>query len=187
LPELQRTSPIKGFELSRHAFAAAYPRSSEDCVALPGRGVGRNDNPFGEVNGGNKEERKNAINEAAINSVNLRAQTQYRNELRPEIDEPGLWIAANRLVKRDVADPSAPGTTLVCVHANGFHKEMWETTLRYLVDIEQKERPTGASNVDEIWMIDIATHAESFALNEGKIGKIFDWADVVSTWRSLFA
>lgn len=41
------------------------------------------------------------------------------------------------------------------------------------------DKPTATVVVDEILLIDIYNHGESYLLNDGEIGRAFDWQDVV--------
>ncbi len=174
---LDRNSPLDGFKFSRHVFQAAYPRSSEGSAVDPSHAVKRNDDPFGPVSSKDKKERKSLIKKAAENTVKARLEARRRYESPTSINEPGMYIAANRFLRKNPASQST-GLTLFCVHANGFHKEEWEPTFQRLLRLE-KDAPVDAPRIDEIWMMDIATHGESFALNEGVVGPITDWLDVV--------
>lgn len=111
----------------------------------------------------------------------------------------------------------AMGVTLVCLHANGFHKEMWIPTLQELLALSSSgsegsgskngdarsssstgttitttDRDSSTSNgdadaeveIDEILLVDIYNHAESYLLNDGRVGLVFDWQDVVSVRSS---
>lgn len=177
---LDRKSPLDDFTLSRHVFQAAYPRSSEGCAVDPSHAVKRRDDPFGSTSSKDKHGRKKLVTKAAENAIKARLNAKRRNGTPIQtINEPGMFIAANRFLRqRQHTESQSSGLTLFCVHANGFHKEEWEPTIERLLQLE-KDAPETATRIDEIWMMDIATQGESFALNEGVAGPITDWEDVV--------
>ncbi|QRW13439.1 alpha/beta hydrolase family protein [Ceratobasidium sp. AG-Ba] len=89
-------------------------------------------------------------------------------------DETPMWITVNRYAPARVPSDS-PGVTLIVAHATGFHKEIWDTTFRFIISSLQRNART--SDIAEIWALDAANHGDSALLNEGKIGDIYEWSD----------
>ncbi|KAF9244891.1 Alpha/Beta hydrolase protein [Melanogaster broomeanus] len=81
-----------------------------------------------------------------------------------------LWNCVNRYVRTRVAG-NAAGITLFLAHANGFSKEIWETTLRSLLD-----SPAGYM-VDEVWAWEAVQHGDSALINAQNLSGISDWLD----------
>ncbi|KAF7762184.1 hypothetical protein Agabi119p4_8777 [Agaricus bisporus var. burnettii] len=79
-----------------------------------------------------------------------------------------LWNCLNRFVRKGA---TGSGLTLFLAHANGFHKEAWEPTIKLLLNL-----PSGEL-VDEIWACDAVQHGDSALLNQESLGLTFDWAD----------
>jgi hypothetical protein len=225
-----------------------------------------------------KIRRKRAISQASSLATKLRRESvrlseeDVRRRSLAEAEregekgeEPLHYLAVDRWVrqsKRDRPPPTdgdqvdrkctkttrARGTTLVCLHANGFHKEMWIPTLQGLlslyssgselsgiklknatsrsrstpadlnsdtsssklsasstshraghptltmnssrrktdteigIEIEEETEAEAKVEIDEILLVDIYNHAESYLLNDGRVGLVFDWQDVVSFW-----
>ncbi|EJD44586.1 hypothetical protein AURDEDRAFT_137432 [Auricularia subglabra TFB-10046 SS5] len=63
--------------------------------------------------------------------------------------------------------------TLVCTHANGFHKEIWDETLKYLLC---RGLP-GAECIDEVWTLDAVTQGDAGRVNAEELPDIFDWTE----------
>lgn len=190
-----------------------------------------------------KARRKRAISQASSRATKLRRESERLTEedvrRRTEAErgqeaelerEPSHYLAVDRWVRKSTntntktkTKPTrAPGVTFVCLHANGFHKEMWIPTLQELLAFsssgsegsgtskigdarsssstgtttststtdrdgnsstakEQTETDAEAEvEIDEILLVDIYNHAESYLLNDGRVGLVFDWQDVVS-------
>jgi hypothetical protein len=181
-----------------------------------------------------KARRKRAISQASSRATKLRRESERLTEAdvrrRTEAErgqeaeserEPLHYLAVDRWVRKSTNTQTktktkptrAPGVTLVCLHANGFHKEMWIPTLQELLalsssgwegsgskigdarsssstgtTITPSDRDNSTSNgdaeaeveIDEILLVDIYNHAESYLLNDGRVGLVFDWQDVVS-------
>ncbi|KAG1878750.1 Alpha/Beta hydrolase protein [Suillus tomentosus] len=92
-----------------------------------------------------------------------------KGELGGERVEKPLWNCVNRYVRR-VKD-ERKGLTLFFAHANGFPKEIWETTLRYLLSSHT------ASLIDEVWSWEAVQHGDAALINETNLSGIFDWRD----------
>ncbi|KAJ9094902.1 hypothetical protein QFC19_007758 [Naganishia cerealis] len=143
------------------------------------------DDPLGNVYSADKEERINLIDQAVVKAreVYLEAGARTAKDIENlEIDEPVVRLAVNRFIRQDLASSKSekePGITLVVCHANGFHKEMWEETLRAFLAYNK----AGGTQIkiDEIWALDFANQGESFRLNGGRIGPVASWADCVNT------
>ncbi|EGO01085.1 hypothetical protein SERLA73DRAFT_72055 [Serpula lacrymans var. lacrymans S7.3] len=63
------------------------------------------------------------------------------------------------------------GVTLLLAHANGFPKEIWETTLRCL--FSSSEGPP----IDEDWSFEAVQHGDSALLNASSLSGIYEWMD----------
>ncbi|KAG1739565.1 Alpha/Beta hydrolase protein [Suillus lakei] len=92
-----------------------------------------------------------------------------RGNLSGERSEKLLWNCVNRYVKR-VPD-GRKGLTLFLAHANGFPKEIWETTLQYLLS------SPSVSLIDEVWSWEAVQHGDAALVNETNLSGIFDWRD----------
>ncbi|KAF9244890.1 Alpha/Beta hydrolase protein [Melanogaster broomeanus] len=90
-----------------------------------------------------------------------------------------LWNCVNRYVRtrgnetRRILAGNAAGITLFLAHAGGFSKEIWETTLRSLLD-----SPAGYM-VDEVWAWEAVQHGDSALINAQNLSGISDWSDDV--------
>lgn len=194
-----------------------------------------------------KARRKKAISQASARATKLRRESERlsledvrRGSLagaeRGDQDEliedrePLHYLAVDRWVRKSTNTKTktetktkttrAPGVTLVCLHANGFHKEMWIPTLQELLVLSSsrsegsgtskigdarsssstgtatststtdrdrdrysstaREQTEAEVEIEEILLVDIYNHAESYLLNDGRVGLVFDWQDVVS-------
>lgn len=195
-----------------------------------------------------KAKRQKAISQASSRATKLRRESErlteedVRRRCQAEAErdgeegeEPLHYLAVDRWVRKRTTTNTktktkptrVPGVTLVCLHANGFHKEMWIPTLQELLALSsssgsegsgtskirdaRSSSPTGTTTttststadrdrdrnsstakeqtetdaeveveIDEILLVDIYNHAESYLLNDGRVGLVFDWQDVVS-------
>lgn len=116
----------------------------------------------------NTAERKRNIKQLHT-EIFQRQERFVQGELGGERSEKPLWNCVNRYVKK--AQNGGKGLTLVFAHANGFPKEIWETTLRYLLS-----SPT-ASLIDEVWSWEAVQHGDAALINETNLSGIFDWRD----------
>ncbi|KAG1819245.1 uncharacterized protein BJ212DRAFT_80849 [Suillus subaureus] len=116
----------------------------------------------------NAAERKRAVQQLSTELM-MRQERFIRGELGGERSEKPLWNCVNRYVKR--AQDGRKGLTLFFTHANGFPKEIWEATLRYLLS-----SPT-ASLIDEVWSWEAVQHGDAALVNETNLSGIFDWRD----------
>ena len=104
-------------------------------------------------------------------------------------DEKRLWLAMDRYTldrttSKEVGERRP--VTLLCCHANGFHKEMFVPTLNSLLPLlagqtsakDKKDKVEVV--VEEILLVDIYNHGESYLLNDGNIGVVGEWGDTVS-------
>jgi hypothetical protein len=182
LPTRPERQPLPGYTLTRHTFPGAYPRTAPGFVSFDNK-FGETDDPLGEVYSADKKERQALIEKAVVKvrQVYLDAGARTEEEItEQEIKEPLVRLAVNRFTRTELVNTRAqdePGLTLIVCHANGFHKEMWEETLREMTD---RAAQKGGVKVDEIWALDFANQGESFRLNGGMIGPIASWADCVS-------
>ncbi|KAH7337716.1 Alpha/beta hydrolase family-domain-containing protein [Rhizoctonia solani] len=153
---------LPGWTCSTHVFQAATPRES----APPGP-TARAAIPA-EMN---KAERQ-AIAEAKFNEITqLRRDIAFGSKTFP-VNDATMWTVANRYAPEKPRVGASPAVTIVLSHATGFHKEIWETTLKYLLST-----PQGQANIDEIWALDAANHGDSGLLNKDSLGEIFEWSD----------
>ncbi|KAG7532138.1 hypothetical protein FFLO_03826 [Filobasidium floriforme] len=233
--------------------------TNKDNKAHPGAddGDGNNNNKpkYTELDG-KKARRKKAISQASSRATKLRRDSEKfseedvrrrsvagaeRGQEAESEREPLHYLAVDRWVRKRTNTKTktkptrAPyqGVTLVCLHANGFHKKMWVPTLQELFAISSSSSGWGGSGIgskieigdartssppgtttttttitttittdrdrdgdsstangqaetdaeaeveiDEILLVDIYNHAESYLLNDGRVGLVFDWQDV---------
>ncbi|CAE7073661.1 unnamed protein product [Rhizoctonia solani] len=143
---------VPGWTCSTHVFRGATPRES----LPPGpRAVAPSEMT--------KAERRAQADAKFDHITRLRREVAMGS--RVEANNNAMWIVANRYVPDK---PRASAVTLVLAHATGFHKEIWETTLRFLVT---------AGGIDEIWSLDAANHGDSALLNKDSLGDIYEWSD----------
>ncbi|KAF9503721.1 hypothetical protein BS47DRAFT_1309373, partial [Hydnum rufescens UP504] len=93
-----------------------------------------------------------------------------------ELPVPVLWNVVNRYAR--VGAPKEKkdiGIIVVVAHSNGFHKEVWESTIKHLISFVA--RPSTGIHIDEIWSIDAVNSGDSALLNEKYLGDVFDWID----------
>ncbi|KAJ1301035.1 hypothetical protein OPQ81_003456 [Rhizoctonia solani] len=144
---------------------AATPRESPP----PGL-INKSPIPAGEIS---KAERK-ALAIAQLDELRKLRDDVASGKTFP-VNDATMWIVANRYARdQPRKGENSPATTLVLTHGTGFHKEIWETTLRYLLS-----SPKGQASVDEIWALDAANHGDSALLNENNLGEIYEWSDHV--------
>jgi hypothetical protein len=190
LPVRPDRQPLQGYTLTRHTFPGAFPRTAPGFVSFENRFT-ETDDPLGNVYSASKDERQALIEEAVktVRKVYVDAGARTAADLEKETfdDEPVVRLAVNRFTRNDLVNRSRsatnsdnePGLTLIVCHANGFHKEMWEETLRGLIAHVQAA-PEKGIRIDEIWALDHVNQGESFRLNGGRIGPVASWADCVS-------
>ncbi|KAG2126603.1 Alpha/beta hydrolase family-domain-containing protein [Suillus clintonianus] len=116
----------------------------------------------------NSTERKQGIQQLVAKIVE-RQERFVQGGLGEERSEKPLWNCVNRYVKR--VQDGRKGLTLFFAHANGFPKEIWETTLRYLLS------SSTASLIDEVWSWEAVQHGDAALINESNLSGIFDWQD----------
>lgn len=213
---------------------------SETRVQQSDNGDNNNNKPKDPEVDTKKARRKKAISQASSRATKLRRESERlssedvrqgslagaeRGDQAEHIEErePLHYLAVHRWVRKSTntqtktktktkpTRESYQGVTLVCLHANGFHKEMWIPTLQELLALSSSgsegsgskigdarsssstgttitptDRDNSTSNVDaeaeveidEILLVDIYNHAESYLLNDGRVGLVFDWQDV---------
>lgn len=187
LPTRPERQPLPGYTLTRHTFPGAYPRTAPGFVSYENKWR-ETDDPLGDVYSADKKQRALLIDRAVdkVRETYLAAGARTAEEITAQqIEEPLVRLAVNRFTRTDLLRGGPRrgerGLTLIVCHANGFHKEMWEETLREMTD-----RATSGAQVDEIWALDFANQGESFRLNGGMIGPVASWADCVSSPRAFF-
>ncbi|ELU38642.1 alpha/beta hydrolase family domain-containing protein [Rhizoctonia solani AG-1 IA] len=153
---------LPGWTCTPHVFQAAAPRESPP----PGHSS-RLATPAGL----SKVERQ-AIADAKFEEISqLRSDIALGYKSFP-VNDATMWMVANRYVPNRHRTNNSPGVTVMLSHATGFHKEIWETTLRYLLST-----PQGQVSIDEIWALDAVNHGDSALLNKENLGEIFEWSD----------
>ncbi|KAK0194525.1 alpha beta-hydrolase [Armillaria mellea] len=79
-----------------------------------------------------------------------------------------LWLCFNRYARKNT---DGSGLTLFFTHANGFCKEIWETTISSFLS-SRSER-----YVSEMWVWDAVNQGDSALLNRGNLNSLCDWHD----------
>ncbi|GAB1527451.1 hypothetical protein RhiTH_010626 [Rhizoctonia solani] len=159
----ERIQPfLPGWTCTTHVFQAAAPWESMP----PGPGS-QTVVPSG----------LNGVERQAIADVRFKEITKLRKDIssgRKElsINDATMWSVANWYARERSCTGNSIGVTVVLFHAGGFHKEIWETTLQYLLSM-----PQGQANVDEIWSLDAANHGDSALINNKSLGETFKWSD----------
>ncbi|CAE6478454.1 hypothetical protein ACGC1H_006298 [Rhizoctonia solani] len=151
---------VPGWTCSTHVFRAAAPRES-----APPSSAARATAPAEMT----KTERL-ALVQAKYSKI-----TELRQEIASgktfPVNDATMWMVANRYIPDKPRVGASPAVTVLLSHATGFHKEIWETTLRYLLSTQ------GHAHIDEIWALDAANHGDSALLNKDNLGEIFEWSD----------
>ncbi|KAF8755278.1 Alpha/beta hydrolase family [Rhizoctonia solani] len=119
----------------------------------------------------------NGVERQAIADARFEEITKLRKDIssgrkKLSMNDATMWSVANRYAPERSCTGNSIGVTVVLFHAGGFHKEIWETTLRYLLSM-----PQGQANVDEIWSLDAANHGDSALINNKSLGETFEWSD----------
>ncbi|KAG1819131.1 Alpha/Beta hydrolase protein [Suillus subaureus] len=157
LPFKPRTDNLLGmYDISTHIILAANPRVTPNT-------------PVPEL-----PPRSSKITERDIKKLGLELieqQTRQGEDGYSRItDERLLWNCVNRYSKRDQETKvRTKGITLFLVHGTGFPKEIWETTLCYLLAV--------CGVIDEIWSWESVQHGDSALLNRQNLSGNFDWTD----------
>ncbi|KAH7337715.1 Alpha/beta hydrolase family-domain-containing protein [Rhizoctonia solani] len=155
---------LPGWTCSTHVFQAATPRES----APPGPTARGAASVPAEIS---KAERQ-ALTEARFNEIKELREAIYFGAKTFPVNDATMWTVANRYTPEKPRVGAGPTVTIVLSHGTGFHKEIWETTLKYLLST-----PQGQANIDEIWALDAANHGDSGLLNKDSLGEIFEWSD----------
>ncbi|KAF4612863.1 hypothetical protein D9613_011151 [Agrocybe pediades] len=142
------------FTLSTHIFPACHLRTTRPVPV-----------PTPPPANASKEERRRILAET-------RAQLDaYRTTKVTDGYPRLLWNCVNRYVKNDLNEKNRTGVTLFFAHANGFPKEIFEPTLRYLLS------SPAANVIDEIWVWESVQHGDAGLLNAKSATGLFDWYD----------
>ncbi|TGZ76889.1 alpha/beta-hydrolase [Ascodesmis nigricans] len=97
-----------------------------------------------------------------------------RGTLRGFVNVPQLQLAVNQYTpKRDPGGVQLGDVSIICCHANGFHKELYEP---YFDDLNAELEANGM-RIHTIFAIDAAHQGESGVLNEALLGDYPSWHD----------
>jgi len=143
------------YTVTTHIIPAAFPRVSP-FVPLP---------PVPENE--SRDERSARVEQYTSELLDL--QTQHAPDTsgsQPTV----LWSVLNRYVRAD----SGTGLTLLLLHANGFHKETFEPTLRHLFEVADNDK---RYQIDEVWALDAVQQGDSGLVNAQNLGSLFIWND----------
>ncbi|KAG1867458.1 Alpha/Beta hydrolase protein [Suillus tomentosus] len=157
LPSKPRTDTLLGmYKISTHIIPAANPRVSPNT-------------PVPEPPPRSSKRTGRDIKKLGLEFMEQQAR-QGEDGYSGVVDERLLWNCVNRYVKKDRdAKVRTKGITLFLVHAAGFPKETWETTLCYLL--------AACGVIDEIWSWESVQHGDSALLNRQNLSGSFDWTD----------
>ncbi|KAG0704158.1 Alpha/beta hydrolase family-domain-containing protein [Suillus ampliporus] len=145
------------YTVSTHLVPAACPRLAPDIPL-----------PVVPKFSTNASERKREIRQLAA-ELTQRQERFMQGGLSGEGSEKPLWNCINRYAKR--VQDGRKGLTLLLAHANGFPKETWEATLRYLL------LSPSASMIDEVWSWEAVHHGDGALINDANLSGIYDWGD----------
>ncbi|KAG0704157.1 Alpha/Beta hydrolase protein [Suillus ampliporus] len=143
--------------VSTHLVPAACPRLTPDIPL-----------PVVPQFSTNASERRQEIQQLAA-EITERQDRYAQGTLSGERSEKPLWNCVNRYAKR--VQDGRKGLTLFLAHANGFPKEIWETTLRYLLS------SPSAPLIDEVWSWEAVQHGDGALINDANLSGIYDWVD----------
>ncbi|KAG2159263.1 Alpha/Beta hydrolase protein [Suillus bovinus] len=157
LPSKPRSDDLLGiYNISTHIIPAATPRVTPDV-------------PVPEPPPRSSKRTERYIKKLGLEFMESQVR-QVEDGNSGVVDERLLWNCVNRYVKKEKEDKvRTKGITLFLVHATGFPKEIWETTLCYLL--------ATCDIVDEIWSWESVQHGDSALLNRQNLSGSFDWTD----------
>ncbi|KAF9508581.1 hypothetical protein BS47DRAFT_1302619 [Hydnum rufescens UP504] len=173
---------IPGYSVTTHIIPASYPRQS---FLEPRRYPHVEPVPFAPPPPEEKRKRQAwAVDTGAKlrgkRAALLKLRTEnHGSEVKKDPQEstgPIFWNVINRYARIGAPkDRKAIGITVLVSHANGFHKEVWEPTIKHLISL--CDRPSSGIHIDEVWSIDTANSGDSALLNDKYLGDVFDWID----------
>ncbi|KAK4704536.1 hypothetical protein P7C70_g1681, partial [Phenoliferia sp. Uapishka_3] len=156
-----------------YVVPAAFPRSISGSTAHP-------DN---QIAGGDAAPQRVDVAEALLKmfvpqSDALKKEVDVES-LEEYQDQEQLFLAVNRYrcTERRTSNKMEPGLTLVFLHANGFHKEIWEPTIADLLEKMKHPEFENCRPIEEVWTLDCVNQGDSAILNEAVLGNTFSWAD----------
>ncbi|OJA17586.1 hypothetical protein AZE42_01217 [Rhizopogon vesiculosus] len=144
------------YKISTHIIPAANPRVTPDT-------------PIPKL-----PPRSSKIDEQDIKNMGLELMEQQIHQGEgghcAVANDKLLWNCINRYTRKgQQTDVRMKGMTLFLVQAAGFPKELWETTLCYLLSV--------CDIIDEIWSWESVQHGDSALLNRENLSGSFDWTD----------
>ncbi|VDC01693.1 unnamed protein product [Peniophora sp. CBMAI 1063] len=144
---------------STHISPVAWPRRAP-FVPTP---------PHARAPDGEKRDAKKARVKQVVQELTGTGE-QYENGMLDALagSDKVLWMCANRYAR---ASRTGSGVALICLHANGTHKELFEPLLSRLFALRD--------DVDEVWALDTVQHGDSALLNEDNdsLGILYSWMD----------
>ncbi|KAF8556562.1 alpha beta-hydrolase [Imleria badia] len=162
-PPVFHTTTHGVYRLTTHLVPAAYPRLAPDI-------------PLPEIPaytpGGSPAKRRDKM-DVLVKQIIQTQNAYHEDRLGQTPSETLLWNCVNRYVRTSspTKTTAGAGVTLFLAHANGFHKETWETMLRGLLDA-----PAGEM-VDEVWAWEAVQHGDAAIVNAANLSGIYDWLD----------
>ncbi|KAF9526909.1 hypothetical protein CPB83DRAFT_816490 [Crepidotus variabilis] len=161
--------------LSVHILPAAFPRAQSTYGGL--------EIPSPEYFGGSDSKAKARKRQWLIDTTET--MSSHKREAESRFPDPSvplkvspecLWSTAIRIRrKKFTLTEGKKSLTLVALHANGFHKEIWEPTFRHL--LEQTEHDESPVRIEEIWSLDATNHGDAAILNAKHLPNLPDRAD----------
>ncbi|KAI6142998.1 Alpha/beta hydrolase family-domain-containing protein [Pisolithus tinctorius] len=162
LPSPPRQDTIHvDYTLSEHIIPAVLPRLVPD-IPVPKIPTNISSIPA-------SERRKQAT--TVIRGLIERQMSFAQGKLTGDRSQKPHWNCVTRYVRVHRRDTLGTGLTLFLAPAAGFPKEIWETTLRSLLD------STSGPLVDEVWSWEAINHGDSALVNAESLSGIFDWHD----------
>ncbi|GAA5981685.1 hypothetical protein JCM11641_004214 [Rhodosporidiobolus odoratus] len=171
LPPLPPSSPIHpGWTSQTYILPAAFPRSykgSTRPASSPRSPFPTPPKPGQRIN---PNEAYQALLGPQVEGFSYKVKLGDQTELD---GQEQLAVVVNRY--RPEKKVEGKGLTLVFSHANGFYKEVWETTLKTL--LQQIEADGRSLPIEEVWALDCINQGDSAVLNRQVLGDVFNWAD----------
>ncbi|TFK44136.1 hypothetical protein BDQ12DRAFT_4197 [Crucibulum laeve] len=150
--------------LSTHIIPAAFPQ----CPSTPGQ----IEMP---ATFSTKEERAVWIKKTSVEMVHEKLDLIAGKDVGQVTSSALLWSCINRIARNSPPEAGKTGITLVVTNPLGFHKEIWEESLKHMIKLT--EEPTSSIRIDEIWAIEAVCHGDSALINGANIPRIIDRAD----------
>lgn len=169
---------------SNHVFPAAFPRSHFHATHEPGPaplGIhpevlerGREfERQLRKADMQQLEEQLNQCPPETVYPPHTQQEAERIAQTLADSGQPQLWGCIQRIVPETTQKKNGKPITLFLSHANGFHKEIYEPMLEFLL----AELKSSDVFVEEIWSLDTFNSGDAALLNRDELGVSTPWWD----------